>query len=91
MLLHALEDVPLYHDDAHRHGWPLFDWRFASPISYWDPRYDGHIVGALEMLLVLLRGLIIVRSHVWIGAKLITGMVVGCYSLFWIYAWTVWG
>ena len=41
MMLHAVADLLTHHDDAHRHLWPLGDWRFASPVSYWDPRHHG--------------------------------------------------
>jgi hypothetical protein len=41
MGLHAVADLLLHHDDAHGHLWPLSDWRFQSPVSYWDPRHHG--------------------------------------------------
>lgn len=50
--LHALSDLPLHGEDAHRHFWPLSDWRFVSPISYWDPKRHGAAVGAVEAVLV---------------------------------------
>ncbi len=34
MILHVLGDLPLHHDDAHRHLYPFSDWRFESPVSY---------------------------------------------------------
>ena len=48
MLLHAGLDFPLHADDAHRHFWPISDWRFHSPISYWDPNYYGFWGGLLD-------------------------------------------
>ena len=44
MLLHALGDLPFHHDDAHRHFFPLLEWRFSSPISYWDPAHGGALL-----------------------------------------------
>lgn len=41
MLIHAGLDLPLHADDAHRHFWPISDWRFHSTISYWDSDYHG--------------------------------------------------
>ena len=58
-LLHLAADFPLHADDAHRHFWPLTDWRFFSPVSYWDPRHFGLIVSALEAVL----GLALVTLH----------------------------
>lgn len=49
-LLHALLDFPLHADDAHRHFWPLTDWRFQSPISYWDPRHGGGLGSIIECI-----------------------------------------
>ncbi|MBL4756997.1 MAG: hypothetical protein JKY32_04970 [Rhizobiales bacterium] len=52
-LLHMAGDFPLHNSDAHRHFWPISDWRFHSPISYWNPRYHGDIVGMIEIGLAL--------------------------------------
>lgn len=52
-LLHLLLDFPLHNDDARAHFWPLTNWKFFSPVSYWDPRHFGHIVAPLEALAVL--------------------------------------
>src|SRR5215510_11028895 len=38
VLLHCAVDLGTHNDDAHRHFLPLSGWRFASPLSYWDPR-----------------------------------------------------
>jgi membrane-bound metal-dependent hydrolase YbcI (DUF457 family) len=52
-LLHLLCDFPVHGDDAHRHFWPLSDWRFPSPISYWHPAHYGRILQPIELALVL--------------------------------------
>ncbi len=52
MLLHHALDLPLHNDDAHRHFWPLSDYRFASPVSYWDPRFFGAWAALAETVLV---------------------------------------
>ena len=51
MLLHVACDLPLHHDDGHRHFWPLRDWRFASPVSYWDPNHYGGPAAVAELVL----------------------------------------
>ncbi|WP_353258691.1 hypothetical protein [Prochlorothrix hollandica] len=53
MIIHGLGDLPLHNDDGHRHFFPFSNWRFASPVSYWDPDHHGLIVTALEMALML--------------------------------------
>jgi len=50
-LLHLATDFPLHHDDGRPHFWPLSDWVFRSPVSYWDPAHYGNMVGMLEVIL----------------------------------------
>ncbi len=52
ILLHCLQDLPLHHDDGHRHFWPLSNFRFESPVSYWDPQHYGIWGAGLETVLV---------------------------------------
>lgn len=60
--LHLCLDFPLHTHDARRHFWPLSDWVFESPVSYWDNASHAGIVGPMEMTLSLaLAGLLIVR------------------------------
>jgi len=53
MVLHSLLDFPVHHDDAHRHFFPLSNYRFISPWSYWDPKHHGNVVSFVERLMVL--------------------------------------
>lgn len=53
-LLHALGDLPVHNEDAHRHFFPFSNYRFISPISYWNPKYHGRVVSLMEKLLVLI-------------------------------------
>ena len=53
MLLHFALDLPVHHDDGHRHLFPFSDWRYASAVSYWDSRHHGAWGAALELLGVL--------------------------------------
>ena len=50
MALHGVADLALHHDDGHRHFWPVSDWRFVSPVSYWDPKHFGRWVMPVELL-----------------------------------------
>ncbi|SLN13661.1 hypothetical protein ROA7450_00207 [Roseovarius albus] len=52
-LLHLAFDFPLHHDDARAHFWPVSDWVFESPLSYWDPNHHGGAVGAIEIAVSL--------------------------------------
>lgn len=53
-LLHAALDLPVHAEDAHRHFWPLSDWRFVSPLSYWDPAHHADWVRPIETALAAL-------------------------------------
>ena len=49
-LVHLLTDFALHHDDARSHFWPLFTWKFASPLSYWDSNHHATFVAPVEGL-----------------------------------------
>jgi len=53
MLIHCLCDLPVHHDDGHRHFFPISDWRFESPVSYWDPAHHGNAFLLFELALVI--------------------------------------
>jgi hypothetical protein len=88
-VLHLAFDFPLHHDDARQHFWPLSNWVFESPLSYWDGRHYGNIIGPLEValclgLLVLLwrrfvhwptRALVLAGGAVQVAPVVIWGLV----------------
>jgi hypothetical protein len=53
-LLHLGLDFLLHHDDGRAHFWPVTNWIFESPVSYWDRNHYGNIIGPLEILASLL-------------------------------------
>ena len=53
LILHNLSDFPVHHDDAHRHFYPLSQFRYVSPLSYWDTKHYGKQVAAVEDCLTL--------------------------------------
>ncbi|MEE9388687.1 MAG: cobalamin biosynthesis protein CobQ [Paracoccaceae bacterium] len=53
-LLHLIFDFPVHNHDARMHFWPLSDWVFVSPISYWDVRFHASIVSPIEITAALL-------------------------------------
>lgn len=60
--LHIALDFPLHHDDGRAHFWPLSDWVYESPVSYWDGNHFGHIVGPIEVALVVVATIYLVRK-----------------------------
>ena len=71
-LLHVALDFPVHHADAHRHLWPISDWRFRSPVSYWDPQHHGRTFRLVEAAFALVLVAILWRRFrvVWLRALL---------------------
>lgn len=53
-LLHIALDFPLHAGDGRAHFWPLSDWIFDSPVSYWDRSHHAGWVGPIELALCAL-------------------------------------
>ena len=88
MLLHALADLPLHHDDAHRHFFPLLDWRFTSPVSYWDPAHHGTWASVVEIVAVVTAGAWLYRYDRLFRPWVLTGFAI--YAGYWGYVALVW-
>ena len=52
-LIHIATDMPVHADDAYRHFWPISDWRFYSPFSYWDIDHHAGWVGKIDIVIAL--------------------------------------
>lgn len=52
-IMHLAFDLSVHHDDGRAHFWPISNWIFQSPISYWDPQHHGQVVGILEVVVAL--------------------------------------
>jgi hypothetical protein len=75
MLLHVLFDLPLHHDDSHRHFFPFSDWRFSSPVSYWDPDYHGTPMAILEGVFAISGCIVLMRRHSGLMVRLVLSLV----------------
>jgi hypothetical protein len=90
MFVHSLFDLPVHHDDAHRHFWPLSDVRFSSPVSYWDPAHFGQFVGLLELLVVMAGGAwLLCQAQTPQGRNIIVSVML-FYVAFWVFALVTW-
>ena len=90
MALHALEDLPLHHHDGHRHFFPFWNWRFESPVSYWDPDYYGNIVFPLEAIAVIISCFILLRRYTSMKARITISFFVATYVIYLGYVFVVW-
>lgn len=52
VLIHIFGDVFLHNDDAHRHFFPLSEYKFISPVSYWDPNHLGWLGATIEYVVL---------------------------------------
>ena len=52
-LLHIALDFPLHHNDGRPHFWPISNWVFESPFSYWDRAHGASWIGPIEGLIAL--------------------------------------
>ena len=89
MIVHALADLPLHREDAHRHFFPFSDWRFTSPVSYWDPEHYGGYAALGEVVLVLGVSVFLFRAYRGRGRWIVAG-VAGIYALFIGFAVLMW-
>ncbi|MEX0345498.1 MAG: hypothetical protein AB3N20_11285 [Rhizobiaceae bacterium] len=76
-LAHLACDFPVHVDDAHAHLWPLSDWRFYSPVSYWNPEHYGNWFALFEMALGIgLAVLLFRRFHAfWVRALMVLAII----------------
>jgi len=90
MFLHSCFDFPFHHNDAHRHFFPFSDWRFHSPISYWDPAYHGRVMSMIELFVVVAGGAWLLRTAEGRRLKLAVAFILLLYLGYWGFVSMVW-
>ncbi|MBX2879050.1 MAG: hypothetical protein KTR32_03910 [Granulosicoccus sp.] len=86
-LLHVLTDLPLHHDDGHPHFWPISDWIYSSPVSYWDPAHYGHVWSVVELLLAMLLLIILWRRFLSSWVRVLLLLAAASYAMVATYWW----
>lgn len=81
-LLHLALDFPLHNDDARRHFWPVSDWVFESPLSYWDSAYHAAWVAPFGLLAVLMAAVVVWRR--WSDWRMRVFVLVACAAEIWV-------
>lgn len=69
-LFHLATDFCLHNDDARAHFWPLTNWKFVSPLSYWDSNHHAIFVAPIEGLVSAIATVYLVMSRYHIGIKI---------------------
>ncbi len=89
MAVHALLDLPVHREDAHGHFFPLTDWRFMSPVSYWDPAHYGTFVLAIETLAVVAGAIVLMRREPR-GWRAVGAVTLASYLAFGVFVLVAW-
>lgn len=87
-LTHLAGDLPVHHDDAHSHFWPFSNWRFQSPVSYWDRAHHGGVFAIFELILSIGLIALLFRRFKAKWARALLGLAFICYlavpAFFWL-------
>jgi hypothetical protein len=84
MLLHFAMDLPFHHDDGHGHLYPFSDWRFESPVSYWDPAHYGRLGAGLELAFVALAVATLYRRTKRLALRALLMVMMGLYGALYV-------
>ena len=78
VLLHLVADFLLHNSDARMQLWPLTDWKFFSPVSYWESARGGNIVGVVELIATAVLGVYLLRvlRDLWLRIAIGTLVIV---------------
>jgi hypothetical protein len=78
-LLHIALDLPVHREDAHAHFWPITDWKFISPVSYWDPDHFGLWSTGFELVLAAALIVVLWRRFSSRGVRIALGVAFAAY------------
>ncbi|MGL4406090.1 MAG: hypothetical protein ACRCT6_10040, partial [Notoacmeibacter sp.] len=78
-LTHSAIDFLCHRDDAHMHLWPLTEWRFRSPVSYWDSAYYGMQFSLFEAALGLFIAVVLWRRYQHKAIRMLLALCIAAY------------
>lgn len=73
-LMHLSLDFPLHTHDARQHFWPVTDWVFVSPYSYWDHAAHAGVIGPMGLGLSVVLAVLLFRNFQSIRVRAATGL-----------------
>ena len=80
-LIHIATDMPVHSDDAYRHFWPISNWRFYSPLSYWDVDHHAGWVGKIDVAIALASIAVLWQRFPARWVKITLGLTLVFYAL----------
>ena len=78
-LVHMATDLPVHNHDAYRHFWPISEWRFYSPFSYWETDHHAGWVSLIEAAIALGSIFILWRRFPKLWVKIVLGVLAAAY------------
>lgn len=75
-LLHLAFDLPLHAGDGRPHFWPVSDWVFNSPVSYWDSQFFGWLIGPFGLVAAAAITVALIRRYRSIASRLLFASLV---------------
>lgn len=78
-ITHLMGDFPVHANDAHPHFWPVTDWRFHSPVSYWNRRQYGDVFSLFEAALGVILSIILFRRFKAKWVRALTAIAILAY------------
>ncbi len=72
MLSHIALDLPFHADDAHKHFWPISNFRFHSPLSYWDTNHHSQWVTSFECLIMFCAAAFLIKRFQVLWVRIIS-------------------
>lgn len=80
-LIHMATDLPVHGHDAYRHFWPLSEWRFYSPFSYWERDHHAGIVSLIEGAMAMAAIFVLWRRFDARWVKIVLGILAALYAV----------
>ena len=78
-LIHMATDLPVHNHDAYRHFWPFSDWRFISPLSYYERDHHAGWVSLIEAGLAIISIIVLWRRFPKLWVKVTLGLLALLY------------
>ena len=78
-LVHISMDFLVHSSDGHMHFWPFSDWRFVSPLSYWEPGKGAFWITLVEAMLGLAACVWMFTQLKAIGWRVLLGLFAALY------------
>jgi membrane-bound metal-dependent hydrolase YbcI (DUF457 family) len=79
-LVHSCADFLVHREDAHMQFWPLSDWKFVSPVSYYDRAHYGGWFSLFEAALGIVMAALLFTRYRSILARCALALCMALYA-----------